>query len=121
MFADPWVGMQLAGAVIWRGVGLRDRGDVIFVEPTWMVQRWSWWALLGVTLTEERRLSLVWDGATLHTTRPVHSVFPVQVHKQIQLLHIDEFDFDPVFEMIKGEAGHAEERTRFKPKFQPTA
>ena len=121
MFADPWVGMQLAGAVIWRGVGLRDRGDVIFVEPTWMVQRWSWWALLGVTLTEERRLSLVWDGATLHTTRPVHSVFPVQVHKQIQLLHIDEFDFDPVFEMIRGEAGHAEERARFKPKFHQEA
>ena len=118
MFADPWVGMQLAGAVIWRGVGLCDRGDAIFVEPTWMVQRWSWWALLGVTLTEERRLSMVWDGATLHTTRPVHSAFPVQVHKQIQLLHTDEFDFDPVFEMIRGEAGHAEERTRFKPKFQ---
>jgi len=118
MFADPWVGMQLAGAVIWRGVGLRDRGDAIFVEPTWMVQRWPWWALLGVTLTEERRLSMVWDGATLHTTRPVYSTFPTQVYKQIQLLHTDEFDFDPVFEMIKGEAGSTEERVRFKPKFQ---
>lgn len=117
-FEDPWSGMALVGAAIWRGVGLRDRGDAIFVEPTWMMKRWSWWALLSVTLTEERRLSMVWDGATLHTTRPVHSGFPVQVHRQIQLLHVDEFDFDPVFEMITGEAGRTEERVRFKPKFQ---
>lgn len=117
-FEDPWMGMNLVGAAIWRGVGLRDRGDAIFVEPAWMMQRWPWWALLDITLTEERRLSVVWDGATLHTTRPVHSAFPVRVHRQIQLLHIDEFDFDPVFEMIRGEAGAAEERLRFKPKFQ---
>ncbi|HHY55124.1 MAG TPA: hypothetical protein GYA08_06775 [Chloroflexi bacterium] len=117
-FSNPWEGIALVGAAIWHGVGLCDRGDAIFVEPQWMVHRWSWWALLGVTLTEERRLSLVWDGATLHATRPVHSAFPVQVHRQIQLLHIDEFDFDPVFEMIRGEAGRTEERIRFKPKFQ---
>jgi len=117
-FVDPWTGMALVDAAVWQGIGLRDRGDAIFVEPTWMVKRWSWWALLGVTLTEERRLSMVWDGATLHTTRPVHSGFPVEVHRQIQLLHVDEFDFDPVFEMIRGEAGRTEEKVRFQPRFQ---
>jgi hypothetical protein len=116
-FDDPWRGMQLAGAAVWQGVGLADHGDVIHVTPAWP-QPWAWWALLGVTLTEERRLSMVWDGATLHVTRPVQSLLPVQVHRQIQLLHDDEFDFDPVFEMIKGEAGHAEERLRFRPKFR---
>ena len=60
----------------------------------------------------------VWDGAILHVTRPVHSSLPVQVHKQIQLLHADEFDFDPVFEMIKEEADRTEERIRFRPSFQ---
>ncbi|HAJ35186.1 MAG TPA: hypothetical protein DCL15_05790 [Chloroflexi bacterium] len=120
-FDDPWTGMTLVGAAIWQGVGLRDRGDAIFVEPTWMVQRWPWWALLGVTLTEERRLSMVWDGATLHTTRPVRSGLPVEVHRQIQLLHVDEFDFDPVFEMIRRDAGSTEERVRFKPRFHPKA
>jgi hypothetical protein len=39
----------------------------------------------------------------------------VQVHKRIHLLHSDEFDFDPIFEMINEEA---DETVRFKPRFQ---
>jgi len=113
-FDNPWQGMQLAGAAIWQGVGLADRGDVIVVEPA-MPQEWRWWALLDITLTEERRLSMMWDGATLHVTQPVQSLLPVQVRKRIHLLHSDEFDFDPVFEMINEEA---DEKVSFKPKFQ---
>lgn len=115
-FDDPWRAMRLAAAAIWQGVGLTDRGDVIAVEPGWL-QPWRWWALLGVTLTEERRLSMVWDGAILHVTRPVQSVLPVLMHKQIRLLHSDEFDFDPVFEMIGEEADRQIVKTRFKPSF----
>lgn len=119
-FADPWQGMQLAAAAIWEGVGLADRGDAIVVEPR-ELQRWTWWALLDVALTNDRRLSLLWDGAVLHATRPVQSSLPVQVHRQIRLLHTDEFDFDPVFEMIGGEAEHPGQTMRFKPEFQPEA
>ncbi|GIV67417.1 hypothetical protein [Caldilinea sp.] len=119
-FADPWRGMQLAAAAIWEGAGLADRGDAIVVEPGWL-QRWPWWALLGFTLTEDRRLSLLWDGAVLHATRPVQSSLPVQVHRQIRLLHVDEFDFDPVFEMIGGEAERSAQTVRFKPGFQQEA
>ncbi|MCS6827874.1 MAG: hypothetical protein NZ553_14780 [Caldilinea sp.] len=116
-FADPWQGMQLAAAAIWEGAGLAARRDAIVVAPSWL-QRWPWWALLGVSLTEDRRLSLLWDGAVLHATHPVQSSLPVQVHRQIRLLHVDEFDFDPVFEMIGGEAEHSGQTMRFKPSFQ---
>ena len=58
---------------------------------------------------------MMWDGATLHVTQPVQSLLPVQVRKRIHLLHSDEFDFDPVFEMINEEA---DEKVSFKPKFQ---
>lgn len=119
-FADPWQGMQLAAAAIWEGVGLADQGNVIVVEPQ-RLQRWSWWALLDVALTNGRRLSLVWDGAVLHATQPVKSSLPVQTHRHIRLLHIDEFDFDPVFEMIGDEAERPGQTTRFKPSFQHEA
>ncbi|MCB0136320.1 MAG: hypothetical protein KDE01_19785, partial [Caldilineaceae bacterium] len=118
-FADDWQGMCLASAALWQGVGLVDLGDRIAVEPAWP-QAWSWWALLGAALTEMRFLSLVWDGRTLHTTRPVTSSLPVQVHKRIQLLHIGEFDFNPVFEMIS-ESGDSSETVRFQPEFQQSS
>jgi len=115
-FADPWQGMRLAGAAVWQGVGLADLGDQIVVEPAWP-QAWSWWALLGTGLTEMRFLSLVWDGRTLHATQPVVSSLPVQVHRRIQLLHVGEFDFSPVFEMIS-EPGDSSQTLRFQPEFQ---
>ena len=118
-FADAWQGMHLAGAAVWQGIGLADRGDRIVVDPAWP-QGWSWWALLGAGLTEMRFLSLLWDGRILHTTRPVESSLPVQVHKRIQLLHIGEFDFNPVFEMIS-ESGDAIETIRFQPEFQQSS
>ena len=104
--------------MIWEGCGLTATDDTIVVEPAWLTTRYRWWALLGVTLSEERRLSLVWDGNTLHSTRPLRSSLPVRVHKRIQLLHTDEFDFDPVFEMIEEEEGALEAITHFKPRFQ---
>lgn len=118
-FHSPWAGVALAGAVIWQGIGLSAADDIPVVEPGWLAKQWRWWALLGVTLTEERRLSLVWDGATLHSTRPLRSSLPVQVHKRIQLLHSDEFDFDPVFEMIgEQDVGALDSKIRFKPSFE---
>lgn len=119
-FADPWRALQLAGAVVWQGVGLREREADILVAPAWP-QAWHWWALLEISLTEDRRLSLLWDGATLHATRPVQSTLPVQLHQQIRLLNTDEFDFDPLFEMIRGEAQRPAEVMRFRPRFQQEA
>ncbi len=117
LFDDPWMAVRFAGASIWEGSGLYADRNTIFVEPAWLTNRYEWWALLGVTLTEERRLSLVWDGTTLHTTRPLQSSLPVLVHKRIQLLHTDEFDFDPVFEMIREDRDASEEKIHFKPRF----
>ena len=79
---------------------------------------WNGGAYAG--LTEMRFLSLVWDGRILHTTQPVESSLPVQLHKRIQLLHIGEFDFNPVFEMIS-ESGETGETIRFQPEFQQGA
>lgn len=116
-FDDPWMAVRFAGESIWEGSGLYVERDTIFVEPAWLTNRYEWWALLGVTLTEERRLSLVWDGTTLHSTRPLQSSLPVLVHKRIQLLHADEFDFDPIFEMIGEDRGASEKKIHFKPSF----
>ena len=111
----PWSGIALAGAAVWAGCGVRIRGDMIFVEPTFPGD-WTWWALLNLPLDEEHAVSLVWDGQTLHTTRPVKSRLPATVHEQIRILHADEYDFDLQFELIDNIDGDTV-RTRFRPQF----
>jgi len=113
-FTDPCAGIALAGAAVWDGCGLRWQNNELWVEPHFPTT-WSWWALLDLPI-QDRKLSLVWDGAVLHTTQPVHSQQPVQMHQRIRALKTEDHEFDLEFE-FKDEVNGAPQRQLFKPKF----
>jgi hypothetical protein len=109
--------VETAGAAVWEGCGVGYQNGELRVEPTWP-SGGTWWALLGLPLTNGKHLSLLWDGSTLHTTQPVRSNLPVELYKRIQIHHTDEFDFDPYFELTRdSHAGDTATTHRFKPKF----
>lgn len=113
-FIDPWAGIALAGQAIWRGCGLGWQRDELWVQPNFPAT-WSWWALLDLPLGG-RKLSLVWDGATLHATQLVRSQLPVQVHQRIRALKTEDHEFDLEFE-FRSEQDGIVQRQLFKPKF----
>jgi hypothetical protein len=116
-FDDPWAGVALAGQAVWRGCGVHRRDDALHVKPT-LPTEWGWWALLDLPL-HDGALSLVWDGAVLHATRPVKSDRPVQVHRRIRALHSDELDFNLQFEFGDDEETGRELPYQFHPQFDP--
>ena len=117
-FHDDLAAARLAGDAVFQGCGLRQRGDVLTVAPTWP-PAWGWWALLSLGLTNGKRLSLLWDGATLHATQPVASVLSVRFWQRIQIRGVDEFDFNPYFELTPpSHSGDTAEKERFRPIFQ---
>lgn len=113
-FADLWQGIELAGALLWQGCGIRRQTEMLWVEPTWP-QAWSWWALLDLPVAAGK-LSLVWDGQTLHSTLPINSDCPVEIHETIRTRNSDELEFDLHFELQSTRAGVKEPR-RIKPHF----
>ncbi len=119
-FADPWAGISLAAQAIWQGCGVSFLNGQPVVRPTFPAE-WSWWALLDLPIFHTaqvpagRRLSLVWDGAQLHTTEPLRTALPVVIHESIRALHTDELDFDLTFEFVDTQAGERV-RTRFRPE-----
>ncbi|RIK44686.1 MAG: hypothetical protein DCC55_01595 [Chloroflexi bacterium] len=113
-FADPWQGVVLAGQAIWRGCGVSQERPLLMVYPTWPAD-WTWWALIDLPI-KEGKLSLLWDGKTLHTTRPLQSHLPTQVVQEITALKTEEYDFDLQFE-IKSEIEGRAERHLFRPHF----
>lgn len=117
-FASPIRGIALAGDAIWHGCGLYWTKDSYLVNPTWP-STWTWWALLDLpigTMTDEKTLSLVWDGQTLHSTQPVQSNYPVALHETIRSLNTDEDSFDLRFEFIDQKEGETE-KFDFSPTF----
>jgi hypothetical protein len=120
----PWImspaaeGISLAGDAVWSGCGLHWRAGELWVEAVWPAA-WSWWALLSLPLIGDKTLSLLWDGQRLHATQPVRSTVPVQVCKRIQMRHVDEYDFDPIFELtIDSDSGDTAAKHRYKPVFR---
>jgi hypothetical protein len=98
-FADPYRGIALAGDAIWCACSCEWQDGELWVYPT-RCAPWRWWALLDLPQAgTEISFSLVWDGATLHTTRPVQSDQPVAQWRRIRALRTDELDFDLQFEM----------------------
>ncbi|MBX3015585.1 MAG: hypothetical protein KF832_28950 [Caldilineaceae bacterium] len=114
-FADSWQGIDLAGAMVWEGCGLRWQAGSLCVEPTWPTS-WAWWALVDLPLAQGK-LTLVWDGATLHSTLPIQSPCPVQLHQSIRARNTEDTDFDLHFELQSDENGE-KKRQLFKPQFQ---
>ena len=92
-----WAGIALAGQAIWRGCRIDWQQGELWVQPSFP-SAWSWWALLDLPLGHAK-LSLLWDGKILHTTQPVRSELPVQVHQQIRALKTEEHEFDLEFEL----------------------
>lgn len=118
-FPDPWAGIAFAAQALWQGCGISFVNGQPVVRPTWPGS-WTWWALLDLPIFHKaerptnRRLSLVWDGAQLHTTEPLRTALPVVMHENIRALHTDELDFDLTFEFVDTRAGERV-RTHFRP------
>ncbi|HXF62620.1 MAG TPA: hypothetical protein VNK95_13445 [Caldilineaceae bacterium] len=120
-FANPLAGAALAGSMVWTACGLQRRNGKLWVYPK-RANPWRWWALVDlpteVSATGSDRITLVWDGATLYTTRPVQSDQPVAVCSRIRVLHTDELDFRLEFELTPAaEHGAPGERRLFRPIF----
>jgi hypothetical protein len=113
-FTDNWQGIDMAGALLWQGCGITWRADVLWVEPTWP-QAGSWWAILGLPLAQGK-LSLVWDGATMHSTLPIQAPYPVVLHDTIRARNSDELDFDLHFE-LQSERDGVKDRSVIRPQF----
>jgi hypothetical protein len=97
--ADPWHAIEFAGRVVWDSIGLQQVKDQLHVIRRWPVD-WSWWALLDLPQGDDRHLSLVWDGHTLHATAPIVTELPLAVHDQIRTLNAGEEDFALTFAFI---------------------
>lgn len=114
-FAEPWTGIRASGQLLWAGCGISWRAGELWIEPTWPAT-WPWWALLNLPYQDDRTLSLVWDGTTLHATQPVRSDLPVQQWQTIRARNSDELEFDLHFELqskLDGEVQHQIVRADF--------
>jgi len=114
-FADQWAGVALAGNAVWQGCGISQRGGEVWVQPA-LPTDWLWWAVLDLPIGTGK-LSLLWDGATLHATQPVRSLLPVQVQQRIRAQGVDEDESNLEFE-LKWEVEGIEQRQVFKPARQ---
>ena len=114
-FVEPWQGIDLAGAALWQGCGITWSADALHVNPTWSTA-WPWWAMMDLPMAQGK-LSLVWDGQTLHSTLPIQSDCPVEMHDTIRARGTDEFEFDLHFELQSDRAGE-KVRTVFRPHFE---
>ena len=103
-FADPWHGIEFVGRVVWESIGLQLLDNQPRMTQRWP-DAWRWWALLDLPLGEDRRLSLVWDGHTLHATEPVVTTLPLTLHAKIRALRTSEDDFALTFEFVTEAAG----------------
>jgi hypothetical protein len=102
--------MALAGDALWRGCGISVRNGEIYVSPQWP-QPWGWWALLDLPVMDGA-LSLLWDGETLHSTRPLRFDGNVTQHDRIRAEGSDVDNFALRFHLRSGGA----QRT-FRPSF----
>ncbi|MCE7979824.1 MAG: hypothetical protein DYG89_01415 [Caldilinea sp. CFX5] len=113
-FGDLWQGIGDVGGAIWQGSGLHWVDGELVITPAWPAN-WGWWALLDLPLAQGK-LSLLWDGTTLHSTLPIRSDCPVQVQQSIRARNTEETEFDLHFE-YQAEQGGGKERHLFKPQF----
>lgn len=86
---------------IWNLLGITTNNGELTVHRQWPSQ-WDWWALIQLPYRaqgEEDAVSLLWDGDTLHTTRPVAFDGPVTIQNQVQPFGSDEHSFDLRFRL----------------------
>lgn len=117
-YDEPWLGIAFAGQIVWQGCRPGWRDTRLTVTPT-LPADWPWWALEALP-TPAGAVTLVWDGAILHSSAPVSSALPVQVHQGIRTLNTEDTDFDLTFEFVDEGVG-GKERSRFHPRFDAVA
>ena len=97
------VGTRPATSVptIWERLGISaDQGNLT-VRRAWPSD-WNWWALLNLPHSAEQdndEISLLWDGETLHSTRPVTFDGPLAIQSQVRAFGSDEHSFDLRFRL----------------------
>ena len=88
-------------ASIWNLLGITTANDELTIYRQWP-SHWDWWALIQLPYRaqgEEDTISLLWDGDTLHTTRPVAFDGPVTHQNQVQPFGSDEHSFNLRFRL----------------------
>ena len=86
---------------VWDRLGITaDRGHVT-LQRMWPSD-WGWWALMNLPYSaqeENDEISLLWDGETLHTTRPITFDGPTEIQTQVRAFGSDENSFDLRFRL----------------------
>ncbi len=106
----PWQHVEMAGEAIWQGCGISVRNGEIYVAPRWP-DVWKWWALFDLPLLGDL-ISVLWDGETLHSNRPVRFEGNTQQHERIRAEGSDTETFNLRFHAI-----HSNQRRTFRPSF----
>lgn len=86
---------------IWNLLGITTANGEFTIHRQWP-SHWDWWALIQLPYRaqgEEDTVSLLWDGETLHTTRPVAFDGPVTIQNQVQPFGSDEHSFNLRFRL----------------------
>ena len=86
---------------IWNLLGITTANGELTIHRQWP-SHWDWWALIQLPYraqAEEDTVSLLWDGDTLHTTRPVAFDGPVTLQNQVQPFGSDEHSFNLRFRL----------------------
>ena len=86
---------------IWEQLGISaDQGNLT-VQRAWP-DDWNWWALLNLPYSAEKEndeISLLWDGETLHSTRPLTFDGPLATQSQVRAFGSDENSFNLRFRL----------------------
>ena len=93
--------LPTAAKTIWDLLGITPHNGFLTVQKKWPPQ-WNWWALLRLPYAAQENgdeISMLWDGETLHSTRPVTFDGPVAVQNQVQAYGSDEHSFDLRFRL----------------------
>ena len=86
---------------IWNLLGITANSGEFTIHGKWP-SHWDWWALIQLPYRaqgQDDTVSLLWDGNTLHTTRPVSFEGPVTIQNQVQPFGSDEHSFDLRFRL----------------------
>ncbi len=90
-----------AETTIWEWLGLSAANGYLSMQRDWPAH-WGWWALLNLPYSageENDEISLLWDGKTLHSTRPLTFDGPLEIHSQVRAFGSDEHSFDLRFHL----------------------
>lgn len=116
-FEDIWHGTIWSSVTFWQRLGFAwdPRQGTIVITASWPAE-WEWWALLDLPYIDERTISILWDGKTLHSTQPLESLLPTMQWDSIRPLRTDELEFDLHFALQSTNEDEVTHNT-FHPQF----